>query len=703
MDTVTAALDYAKRGWGVVPLHKPTQGVCSCRKKNCTSPGKHPRTEHGPKDGSKDEQQIKQWFAHWPDANLAILTGQSSGLLVLDVDGEDGKASLKALTAIHGALPKTLCVKTGRTGSDGKRTGCHYYFRIPAGVSIRNSVCILGAGLDIRADGGYVVAPPSLHPSGLLYEWLTPLQALADLPAWMVEVLREAKPAQQRIQNQSELISEGGRNAALTSLAGTMRRRGMSPEAIEAALLTENAARCNPPLPDSEVREIARSIVRYEPAPSLTARPIVQQPDHEAAANKVRRQWPDSLTEAAFYGLAGDFVRLVEPHSEADPAALLFQCLCVMGSIIGRGPYYSAGADKHFTNLYMVIVGNSAKARKGTSWSETRRLCEMVDPAWTRTRILSGLSTGEGLIHAVRDEIKELVQIREKGRVIDREEQITDTGESDKRLLCVEGEFAQPLQCAAREGSTLSAVIRQAWDGVALRVLAKSAKATCAEPHVSIVGHITGTELQRLLTASDAANGFANRFIWVCSARSKHLPFGGSVDEEGVSAIGARARDAVAFARGVGGIAWAPDAAELWAEEYCRLSDGKQGLLGLVTARAEAQAIRLAIIYALLDKSAKIRLEHLRAALELWRYSADSAAYIFGEAIGDPTADAIMELLRSRPEGVSRTNLSEHFSHNKKKAELDAAISLAQSNGLLRIEKQTTAGRPTEMLRLVSV
>jgi hypothetical protein len=133
MTAVKAALAYAARGWLVVPLHNPKQDVCSCRKKNCSSPGKHPRTEHGLKDGSMDEAQIKRWWEKWPNANLGILTGQGSGLLVLDVDGEDGKTALKALTAEHDALPKTLCVKTERTGADGKRKGCHYYFRAPGG------------------------------------------------------------------------------------------------------------------------------------------------------------------------------------------------------------------------------------------------------------------------------------------------------------------------------------------------------------------------------------------------------------------------------------------------------------------------------------------------------------------------------------------------------------------------------------------
>jgi len=699
MGTLKTALAYAKRGWLVVPLHNPKQGKCSCRKQACSSPGKHPRTEHGLKDGSKDARLIEQWFARWPDANVGILTGQESGLVILDVDGEAGKESLKALTACHGALPKTLCVRTGRTGGDGKRKGCHYYFRAPMGATIRNSTGILGKGLDIRADGGYVVAPPSLHPSGLLYEWLNAEQPLADLPGWIADELVKTEPAPEPARAHGEPITEGGRNSTLASLAGTMRRRGMTPEAIEAALLKENAARCKPPLSASEVREIARSVARYPPAASA----ITASPPPQSAASGPVRQWPAPLAETAFYGLPGEFVRLVETQTEADPAALLFQFLAAQGSIIGRSPHMSVGADKHHANLFMVIVGKTAKARKGMSWGEVRRICELTDIEWARRRILSGLSSGEGLIHAVRDEIKEMVPIKENGRIVRREEQVTDEGETDKRLLCVEGELAQALQCAAREGSTLSSIMRLAWDGVTLRVLAKNARASCALPHVSIIGHITSAELQKLLSESDAANGFANRFIWVCSRRSKHLPFGGTVDPEELARLGDRLRDAVSFARKVQEMAWATHARPLWEEAYSRLDEDKPGLFGLVTARAEAQSLRLAMLYALLDKSAEIRIEHLCAALELWRYCADSAAYIFGQALGDPTADAIVELLRTRPEGVTRTELNAHFDRNKSKVELDRAVALAQQNGLLRIEKRETGGRPTEILSLVSI
>jgi hypothetical protein len=150
-------------------------------------------------------------------------------------------------------------------------------------------------------------------------------------------------------------------------------------------------------------------------------------------------------------------------------------------------------------------------------------------------------------------------------------------------------------------------------------------------------------------------------------------------------------------------VAWAPDAAQRWAEIYPQLSEGKPGLLGQVTARAEAQAIRLALVCALLDKSAEIRLEHLSAALELWRYCSDSAAFIFGASLGNPLADAILEVLRTHPEGMTRTEVNNHFRRNKTKAALDAAIAVAQRNGSLRIEKRETGGRAAEFLQLVSV
>lgn len=154
---------YAKNGWPVVPLHTPSgDGGCSCsRGKECPSPGKHPRTPNGFKDASTDSFQIGEWWEKWPDANIGIVTGAVSGLFVLDVDlRHGGDETLAQMERQYGALPRTAKVRTGG--------GWHYYFRHPGG-EVRSGK--LGPGIDLKADGGYVVAPPSLHASGQSYEW----------------------------------------------------------------------------------------------------------------------------------------------------------------------------------------------------------------------------------------------------------------------------------------------------------------------------------------------------------------------------------------------------------------------------------------------------------------------------------------------------------------------------------------------------
>lgn len=685
---LAGALTYASKGWSVIPLHTPVFHGCSCGKPNCGSPGKHPRTRNGLKEATKSTHEIQSWWEQWPDANIGILTGPESGICVLDVDGEEGLQALMELTANHD-LPKTLTVLTGRKDAHGNRKGHHLYFRLPAGESVRNSTGRLGKGLDVRGTGGYVVAPPSVHASGHRYESASPGAELAEIPGWIFQELNAAKPMLVTSERTANAIPPGQRNITLASLAGTMRKRGMSPESIEAALLAENRAQCSPPLPESEVREIARSIGRYA-ADSATPR-----------SGKSLRPWPSPLTDDAYHGLAGAFVRLVEPGTEADPAALLFSFLVAIGSLLGRRPHYLAGADKHSVNMFAVIVANSSKGRKGTSWGEIKRFCEFVDPEWAKARIAGGLTSGEGLIDAVRDPLIQTVPIKEKGRIVGYEEQQTDAGVTDKRLLCVEGELGQALQCAGREGNTLSPLVRLAWDGAPLRVLAKNAKATCAEPHISIIGHITSTELQRLLTSSDIANGFANRFLWVCAVRSKCLPFAMGVNAAKLSELAERTREAVAFARTVESVSWAENAKAEWARVYPELSEGQPGLLGSITARAEAQTIRLALLFALLDQVGEIRIEHLRAALELWRYSADSAAFVFGDGLGDPTADAIVRFLRENPEGKTRTELSDYFGRNKSSAEINNALAIAQSSGVIRSLLRETGGRRSEVWQLI--
>jgi hypothetical protein len=237
--------------------------------------------------------------------------------------------------------------------------------------------------------------------------------------------------------------------------------------------------------------------------------------------------WPDPPAPEAIYGLVGELVRAIEPESEADAVALLIQTLLAFGNVIGRTSHFCVEGHRHYLNLFSVLVGESSKARKGTSWGRVRRPFSQVEPEWASKRIMGGLSSGEGLVWAVRDPIKGREKVKQKGRVIAMQEFEADPGEKDKRLLAYEPEFAVVLRQIERQGNTLSAIIRQAWEDGHLQTLTKNSPAKATDAHISIVGHITADELRRYLSNTEAASGFGNRFLWLCVRRSKCLPEGG--------------------------------------------------------------------------------------------------------------------------------------------------------------------------------
>ncbi len=263
-DLVTA-LGYAARGWLVIPLHSPAAHGCSCGRADCESPGKHPRTAHGLKDASRDPATIREWWTRWPDANIGIVTGAESGILVLDVDGKQGEQSLIELERRYGPLPDSYTVRTGGGGQ-------HLYFLWPKGADVRNSQSRIAPGLDIRGNGGYVVAPPSVHASGARYEINESAIPPVLCPGWLLSLIQEPQGAQTPQSTSvvgalvNQPIGKGGRTKHLVSLAGSMHKRGMTPAAIEAALLVENGV-FSPPLPDAKVRAIARDIPARYPNP----------------------------------------------------------------------------------------------------------------------------------------------------------------------------------------------------------------------------------------------------------------------------------------------------------------------------------------------------------------------------------------------------------------------------------------------------
>jgi hypothetical protein len=373
-------------------------------------------------------------------------------------------------------------------------------------------------------------------------------------------------------------------------------------------------------------------------------------------------KWPE-MDEAAYQGIFGRIVEIVEPHTEGDPVAVLTGALVGVGNAIGRGPYMQIGATKHRTNLFVGHVGATAKGRKGSAWSPVKDIMHAADSDWAENRILSGLSSGEGLINEVRDP----VQASEK----DGTEKTIDQGVADKRLLVMEGELSQVLKVMKREGNTLSPVMRNAWDGETLRTLVKHSPHRATDPHISIAGHITLAELTRYLTETEMANGLANRFQWFLVRRSKSLPFGGEWHTVDLAPITRKLAGILEYANQNVRMTWGEDARALWREAYEVLTEDRRGMFGAITARAEAQALRLSMLYALADYSHEIRRSHVESALAVWEYAEASALYVFGEATGDPDADKVLATLKDAEDGMTRTEVSELFGRNKSRQELD--------------------------------
>jgi hypothetical protein len=285
-DMLASALWYGKNHIPAFPLHTIVDGKCSCWEPDCDSPGKHPLTQHGFKDATTDEKQIRDWWKAHPDANIGIPTGAATGLLVVDIDPRNGGPEDRSdFIQQFGPIPKTAEVITGSGGR-------HLLFRYSGGPVPKT----LAKGIDLKGDGGYVVAPPSQHASGRRYEvdgvdGAKAFLNIADAPPWLLA--RIARPEKTRAARGETVpagtaIPEGERNETLFRLACSLRAKGLSGAAILAALKEENRIRCSPPLPDREVETIAASAGRYEQG-NASSVVSVEIPLHEATIADLNR------------------------------------------------------------------------------------------------------------------------------------------------------------------------------------------------------------------------------------------------------------------------------------------------------------------------------------------------------------------------------------------------------------------------------
>src|SRR5487761_1088617 len=408
---------------------------------------------------------------------------------------------------------------------------------------------------------------------------------------------------------------------------------------------------------------------------------LLDQPDDLQPAGTLTLPAPDGgpppPEQAVYHGLAGEIVQTIAPETEADPVAILSELLVAFGAAVGRGTWFAVEATRHHPNEFLVLIGDSARSRKGSSWDHVHRLITAAD-ATISARILTGLSSGEGLIHAVRDPAGQ------------------DPGSSDRRLLVIEPEFVSVLKNVSREISTLSPTLRSAWDGRPLAVLTRTAPARATGVHVSLIGHITDTELRRYASAIEIANGLLNRFLLLSVRRVRLLPEGGDPNPLKDTGLARYLATTLKHARTTGQVKLAADTREIWWHTYPQLTQPADGLTGQLTARAEAHVIRLALIYALLDGQKTIHPEHLHPALALWDYASRSAAWALGQSTGDLLAEQIHSALARTPEGLTRTQIRDLCQRNLPAERVEQALTTLAAAGRAQHQRPPTGGRPAE-------
>lgn len=411
---------------------------------------------------------------------------------------------------------------------------------------------------------------------------------------------------------------------------------------------------------------------------------------------------PPKMPEIGFPPLIRAIVEVACANSEAHRVAVAANAVAYFSAMTGRAVFQSIGDAEIHCRPFPLIVGKSGKARKGTAESTVRKIFRRADAIINQQREVEeslhchtgGLSTGEGIAWAIRDPI----EADEKGRG-------GDPGVTDKRLLAVESEFDNVLSQLRRDNNTLSATIRNLFDGRDLEPLTKTNPTRATRPHVSILGHITSHELREKATANDVANGLLNRFMMLYVYRPKLVALPLPTSEATIEELAQRVADAI---MGVTNgnlhddnkyeVTFNDAARDLWVEQYPTITRDREGKTGSLLARSEMYARMLAMIFAAMDKRLIIEPRHLHAAIAWVEYWNSSVTYIFNcrddEGGLDPFEAEVLTTVTRNP-GIKLTNLRKHWPNSRRK-QVDSALKMLLNLAppLIEQEQEQTGGRP---------
>jgi len=631
--------------------------------------------------------------------------------------------------------------------------GFHYAMRFPEGTRCGK----IGQGIDLKANGGYVIIPPSrvfdpLHVQP--YKWtVKPWEcAVPEAPEWLVALVKGVPQTASPFIMKGDSFTleahpgspEGARRVTLCRLVGSALGCGVPPDEV-LRQAEAWASRCEPPF--GEWGKHAHKLVENErvklnnpinlsptvnlqspspykegrkggsevsplPDPSLyetslyagikkgegEADPSLYETSLYAGIKKgegetpypsflpytgigstgigsgetpdpsflpytglvesktcevsmVVKHTPFTLPPETYHGLFGEMLKAVEGETEAHPAGILLSWLTLFGNSIGNNAWVKVGARRHYGNLYTAIVGRTSDA-KGDGYSVSLYPFRQADPIYSCTAIANGVGSGEGLVERVRDEFQ---GSNNKG------EPLIIPAANDKRCLLRLSELSRAFKSGRRESSTLSEMMREAWDGEPIHVPNRGSNQLTASGYtVSVIGDITPEVLGKLLSqGTEAVDGYANRFLWCLVRSPRSLPSGGDVGV--LDPFTQRLQSIILKAKGVGELKRDADAEHLWHEVYQSLKVSGDSVPH--TDRARPYTLRLSMLYALADGEKVIREPHLRAALAVWEYCRQSAKTLFQtrlvcEAEPDPLWLRLLNAITLSP-GVLRSELTQ--------------------------------------------
>ncbi len=703
---LTEALACAPRGWRVLPLHGIVGGACTCGEAECSSPGKHPRILEWQRGATCDERIIRSWWAKWPQANVGIMTGAESGFVVLDVDPRHGgDEALRDLEQTHGALPATPVSLTGGGGA-------HYLFEHP-GEELRNKTELLQRpGVDFRGDGGFVVAPGSRHASGRQYLWEASAHPddmpLAPLPPWLLDALTQAtrKVAAAELPDR---IGEGGRNAALASLAGSMRRRGASSIAIHAALTAENEERCDPPLSGGEVQQIAESVARYKPADVRERLSAVVAEDEEAwaalgapaaepatngASPEPAAPWqPISLPDDHY---VRRYTRYAQSRTDAPPEYHEALAVLQLSAAVGRGVRIPLASkpDGMRCNLLILLLGDSTLFRKSTSQDLATDLLRVVDDGM----FLANDQSPQGFVQEMamrdggtslwhRDEFRSfLAQLQKAGWMAGGKELLMKLFDSSA--------YHRRLRTKMVKGEAIA-------DEEYVR-----------EPYLVVIAAGVTSRIIDVLTVDDVVDGFIPRFLTVAP---KTLPprrpastITAEIEAERRGLIGTLRNIYSGFKeKGECSVQFDDAVLDRWNEYAARIeaeaaASANADTWGPIAGRIADYALKIATLLQAADgapangSNLHLSMNMLEAAIELCerlRKDAEELAMEIGSSAGERKLRRFVQMVLQHP-GIARREVARALHVDKR--DFDNLEATAVDREFITCANKNTRGRPAK-------